>query len=1400
MQSFLDKQFAFDTYLPGTPHPVSDLTDLFPYHIWGKGAIPNVSAGETKEREQLRLQESVRRRSTPQCVEEACAYGNLQYLVLLYAQGRLDVLARRAVYEGSDASPLMWAAFKGHLPIVKFLIDMAKRECVEMTTETTTTDADTDNNDIGDNSGGMFGLTGNNGNEKNKKPDPAAVITARLEAFDKFINYSSALGHTALQWAIISGHLAIARLLLDNNASAAHRDRQGFDAAFVAVQNDQFPMLLMLLEDGIVARGVTLSGHNNAATDGPTTTDGAAIAAEVEVHMGVNGAEEDDGEDDDDEKEDDDDDASYEARAYRVNSDRLDSLNDKTAAINAIIIMMANNNSSGGGGDFFFPVARYNYYRLSPLLRDVEGHSLLHWAAYRNSPATCAHLLRQWGYDADLRDRHGRTPMIWAAREGFAEVVELLCLHGANRDLADNEGITPRQYTKLRNHPEAARVLETAPRVSISALYASTLSTTTGNAVDDDSSISNDVAAARKQLAAYQSVRARRNYGTLLMMWQEPVFAAQAAVGAVYMFLSYALLAIAPPVFSYFPFGVYFFKNMLWTILVRRPEQSSKSEKTDVGKDAGLAATLAESVRGTWRFRLREPANLFCVVVMMALQLFCWTQLGLTPFAHSFFSFDFLFRPFSAAGRNPSAVSLADSPLYRGGDGVHAACMTSVPPYYFESTAYSNGNGGPDKITLAVLHCGMQRLAAHVEAHKTFYSSDRRCTSFVGSGTNIIAEIDDVALLAWPQYSHNLLPPLVGSSNNDDNREGSSGYVSSAEALLSARSYLGGGTPLGWVFGWDAPSMVGHVLPLLFTLTVVFFVATKLLAGRSAMTFRAINDDFKKSGSGSSSARTAKSGGGGGKTRRGGGGGGGMFTRLRTNSSSSRNKNNAASSPYTTEGTLRTSPLWRILRARAYGWLTAAGPRAVMAQRHTQLPCRAFYCAERDVIVRRFDGYSILLDCPIGRSNRLVFVLGLTCFTLMQVCLFSWGRQQLDFFAGTLSGTRNTREWWGAGALDGANASTSSPVALRASVVDRNADVAKALASIHQKPRYQNLKQNEAARDMDERAPLNFDWLGSLASYFIHGLPRRQTLYIQNRLVIPMLASAGVAVAPDDVGTTEEDRLRRGWERGALMELEWPLAHKPDNPTGEEEDGGASPTISLPRALLFAFYYYWWPTRANLCGAFMIHFSFYAMLMGAALTARQWSAVWRGATRMELSNPVTPCQEYGGRLVSIFPLSQLLILPGGGGGETTVPSFEYNINIDNGNDNDGAGNRRDDNDNDQGYSGGGGGVNISISSSGGAAAAVVSGGVEEGSPAAQLCNVNLDEEHFYEHTNPSKARRVRPEGPGLLTKSLYADSQWAIVNVLAFLVGRDGARWDGAMAVSDSMKPIKAPLVPELLN
>ncbi|KAK7195226.1 Ankyrin repeats protein [Novymonas esmeraldas] len=999
-----DQQVGLDEYLPGTPHPehrpYRDLAETFPYHVMGRSSSV-LSAAEVQRRSgtaaerRFREQDAVRRRQHPSCFEEACAYGNLQAAVLMWSQGAVDIATRRAIYEGNSASALMWAALKGHLAIVRFLVDHG----------------------------------------------------APLEAVN-------ALGHTALQWAVTSGHADVVRYLLDRGADAGHRDRQGFDSAFAAVQNDRLAILLVLTED--------------------TARDGALLQTS------------DDG-----------------MVFYRPAAEQL------TRAATCVN-----------------PRTQKPYYLLDPTLRDVEGHSLLHWAAYRNSAATCQYLIDHWGYAVDVADSHGRTPLVWAAREGFAEVVELLLSRGADRDAVDGDAWTALQHARARNHAEATYVLESYP--------------TANQATLDHGEDAAKVAGHRPSGGRYVCVRDCRAAGTLRMMHTHPTFAVMALAGPLYIAVTAAIMAVLPPIASYFPFGVFFFKNVVWTALMSRPTQTSRTASTALSltRDLGIAANIADSVRGTWRYRLREPMCMFLWLTFLAVQVWAWNSMGLVPL-----------------------FSSSDSVITRGGAAAVALWGTSVAP-----TA-------PQRQPLI---------------HFFGLSLVRRLTLQAN--------------------------PLDGFQ--PDSVIAAIGAAAATPAFVAAET----------AYMAQSNSLVRWVLMLLLLGCLVCAVLCKLLSHRSMMR------------------------------------------------------------PASEEGTLRTSPLWRIVKARQYRWLH---PRFFMQERHMQLPLRAFYCHERDVVVRGYDGYSTLLDCPIGRANHLAFVLTLTLFALFELLLCVWGLQQTRVLLRCPA-----RVSWYHGAFDALQPDDVlaervlgfTPMSTAALPRGRVA----ALAAGGQEVVDTSSPQAVATALLAAAAPVvSFAWLSTAAEVLLHGLPCRQ-YHVLDSITRDYLASVGTPRAAASPQGAADQR-------------------PPPPPT----------YVRYVRRGILLFRYYLWPTRASMLGVWILQYSALAAFAIGCVAVRQWVGVWYGATRIELANPLA--QGSGGELVSLFP--------------------------------------------------------------------------PEPQKARRVALVDEEEERYYRVVCPSKARccgggdAVAEEG-----RCLYADGN-GLVNVLSFLLGRNGRRWVGAMTVSPHNTPVKTPML-----
>ncbi|KAI5687357.1 Ankyrin repeats protein [Leishmania braziliensis] len=991
IEHMFSQDVGLDEYLPGTPHEeywnFHNLADDFPYHMVGHSnlsAAAEQRRGCTAEERLFREHEAVRRRQFPSCFEEACAFGNLQAAILMWSQGTVDIPTRRAMYEGNSASALMWAAFKGHLPIVRFLVDH----------------------------------------------------DAPLEAVN-------ALGHTALQWAITGGHTDVVRYLLDHGADPSHCDRQGFDAAFTAVQSGHLALLLMLTEDAAREGHLLQTSDHGLVFYKPS--------AEQQAHA-----------------------------ATCVN-----------------------------------PRTKKLYYLLNPLQRDVEGHTLMHWAAYRNSPATCQYLLDHWSYDVDTQDSHGRTPLVWAAREGFSEVMELLLSRGANRHIADSDGWTALQHARVRNHLEAVYVLNSYP---VSSLTATTTTSTSDNALSDHnlSELADSAKAALLAVSAetnrnsassgrYVCVRDCRAAGTLRMIRTNTTFAMMAIAGPVYLALSLLVMTVLPPTASYLPFGALFFKNVLWSMMVPRPTQSSRSgPPPSMIKRIGIPRSIAEAVRGTWRFRLRDPINLFIWLTLPVIQVWAWNSLQLVPL-------------FSLSGRD-AAVGTERQPL------IHYFGLSLV------------------------------RLL-------TFRSS-----------------------------------PL--DQLQDDNVAATPAFVAAEQAYMA-----------------QSNSLVRWVLTLLLLISVACAVLCKLLAGRSIM-------------------RASE------------------------------------------EGTLRTSPIWRILASRQYRWLH---PRFFFQERHMQIPLRAFYCRERDVIVRGYDSHSSLLDSPIGRSNHLLFVLSLTCFALFELLVMVWGIQQT-----TVLLRCPDRMPWYHDAFFAFQTTEAMATAMRRSKSSTSSTpTAAAMGAMSMTTWSSANSQSVAPSVLAAAAPvLSFAWVNTAMEVLLHGLPCRQYAVL-DKITMDYLNSVAAFTAAE---------------------------HKPFR------------LVSYAHRSLFLFRYYLWPTRASTLGVWVLHCSAISALLIGYAAVRQWIGVWRGATRMELANPLG--QGSDGELVSIFP--------------------------------------------------------------------------RDAQNAQRVVPIDDDEERYYAAVCPSKARYMTTGRAAAAAagrgRCIYAEGN-GVVNILAFLLGRNGKRWLGAMTVSSHNAPVKTPML-----
>ena len=63
------------------------------------------------------------------------------------------------------------------------------------------------------------------------------------------------------------------------------------------------------------------------------------------------------------------------------------------------------------------------------------------------------------GADLEAKDQNGWTPLFWAARFGYTEVVKLLVSKGAAKDLKDNNEDTPLSIAREWDRSEVVKFL-----------------------------------------------------------------------------------------------------------------------------------------------------------------------------------------------------------------------------------------------------------------------------------------------------------------------------------------------------------------------------------------------------------------------------------------------------------------------------------------------------------------------------------------------------------------------------------------------------------------------------------------------------------------------------------------------------------------------------------------------------------------------------------------------------------------------------------------------------------------------------------------------------------------------------------------------------------------------------
>lgn len=94
-----------------------------------------------------------------------------------------------------------------------------------------------------------------------------------------------------------------------------------------------------------------------------------------------------------------------------------------------------------------------------PNIRDVYQWTPLMRAAYSGHADAVNALLAASDVDIDALDENAATALHHAATEGHYEVVRILIAHGANADLSDRFGLTPKERAETQKHDAVYQLL-----------------------------------------------------------------------------------------------------------------------------------------------------------------------------------------------------------------------------------------------------------------------------------------------------------------------------------------------------------------------------------------------------------------------------------------------------------------------------------------------------------------------------------------------------------------------------------------------------------------------------------------------------------------------------------------------------------------------------------------------------------------------------------------------------------------------------------------------------------------------------------------------------------------------------------------------------------------------------
>lgn len=201
---------------------------------------------------------------------------------------------------------------------------------------------------------------------------------------------------------------------------------------------------------------------------------------------------------------------------------------------------------------------------MDPAYTDVDGHTYIHWCAYRNNLPALEFCHQIVGVDIKALDSLRRTGLHWACREGSTECIPYFLKNDVDPTQQDAESTTPIQHAISRNHTQAVKILRKRQTTPVSYVF-----------------------------------------GTLTLLKDKYALLLAIAPFIVLSIFFFGLLYL-PPIAGIALSVAVTGKNMAVLKLMKRPVKVNVAEQT-VREEMGAPKSFLGAARGTWYHRRRDP-------------------------------------------------------------------------------------------------------------------------------------------------------------------------------------------------------------------------------------------------------------------------------------------------------------------------------------------------------------------------------------------------------------------------------------------------------------------------------------------------------------------------------------------------------------------------------------------------------------------------------------------------------------------------------------------------------------------------------------------------------------------------------------------------------------------------